>query len=160
MFIGLRCGNQTPKVFNMISPDTHVGLKSGAEAQPRKGLNTKATELDQDLNVESWPKALICSTPSGVTRIADHLSIGFQVNPLPLSPSLHLSLSPSLFSHFEYNKPIQSLIFRSSASALSPPALKHIIKRKTHRHILRFKTKICIARIKHRKHNPCFQAYL
>jgi len=59
----------------MISPDTHVGLKSGAEAQPRMGLNTKATELDQDPDIESKPKALIiCSTQSGATRIADHVT--------------------------------------------------------------------------------------
>jgi len=50
----------------MISPDTHVGLKSGAEAQPRMGLNTKATELDQISEIESRPKSLVCSTPSGV----------------------------------------------------------------------------------------------
>jgi len=61
----------------MISPDTHVGLKSGAEAQPRMGLNTKATELDQDLDVESRPIALICSTPSGVVYLAKSLTTSF-----------------------------------------------------------------------------------
>jgi len=74
---GLRCGNQTPKVFNVISLDKHVGVKRPAvREQPRMGLNTKATESDQDLDIESRPKALVCSTPSGVARIADHLTTG------------------------------------------------------------------------------------
>ncbi|TVR36201.1 MAG: hypothetical protein EA390_00910, partial [Balneolaceae bacterium] len=51
-------------------PRVKLGVKSGEKAQPRMGLNTKASELDQNLDVESRLKALVCSTPSGVANLA------------------------------------------------------------------------------------------
>ena len=62
----------TPETgLNTNSPVRSSGTKAAKRSQPRMGLNTEATKLDQMSEIESKLIAPVCSTPSGVANLAN-----------------------------------------------------------------------------------------
>ena len=57
--------------LNVNSPVRSSGTKAANRSQPRMGLITKATELNQMSEIESKLIAPVCSTPSGVANLVN-----------------------------------------------------------------------------------------